>query len=194
MMVKPHGKHGSSCLWSSSLRVNHIDGLFITQSKAFCDDRGAWHRVWDQDPLSENGVDTGVSQVSISSNINKGTLRGLHMLDIEAHETKTVHCFRGSVFDVVVDMRPASKTYLDYFAIVLGGQSNYRVSIPPGCAHGFQSLEDDTLLAYVMSTPYQPEMERGFHFKDPTFDIGWPLDLSQVSKKDDSWPLLGNQN
>ncbi len=185
----PHGKPGISESRETML-VDKIEGVKVSRSEGFFDERGGWQRVWDRQSLSIKNSDTDVSQVSISSNHKRGTLRGLHSLAVEAKETKTVHCFKGSVFDVIVDMRPMSPTYFDHIAVVLGDETNNQVIIPPGCAHGFQTLEDDSYLAYIMSAKYAPELEIGFHYADPVIAIAWPTTVTRISSKDKSWPHI----
>jgi len=154
--------------------VHNISGVVQTSQKPFFDERGEWHRAWDYELLSKGGADPKVNQVSISINPIMGTLRGMHYLLESALETKSVHCFQGSVQDVVIDMRTNSSTFLDHKVVVMDAQNNNTLTIPPGCAHGFQTLENNTSVAYIMSVAYNPELECGIRYDDPAINITWP--------------------
>lgn len=175
--------------------VNDIIGVTQFTSHPSVDDRGEWHRVWDISTIESGSVPNSlVSQVSISTNRVAGTLRGIHYLQVEAAERKTVQCFEGSAFDVIVDMRPNSPTFLDHMSVTLDSKVGNRISIPPGCGHGFQTLEACTSLAYTMTAPYDPKLEMGIRFDDPVIGIAWPMIPSKVSEKDLNWNLLEVMN
>lgn len=170
--------------------VKTIKGVREFASIPLVDDRGEWHRVWDGDVLDDFSEGIPIKQVSISTNILSGTLRGIHYLQESALEAKSVQCFHGSAFDVVVDMRENSETYLDHVIMVLDSKIGNRVLIPPGCGHGFQTLEDHTSLAYTMTAKYDPNLELGVRFDDPRLGIEWPIPPTKISVKDLNWELL----
>jgi dTDP-4-dehydrorhamnose 3,5-epimerase len=129
-------------------------------------------------------------QISISTNPTKGTLRGLHYLEERAKEWKAVVCVQGLVQDVVVDMREGSPTYKSHQSFYLDGRSNDGLLIPPGCAHGFLSLMPNTILMYVMTAPFDSDMERALRWDDPALNISWDLSPNVISDKDKSHGLL----
>jgi len=170
--------------------VKKIEGVYEFASTPLVDDRGEWHRVWDADVLSNFSEFIPIKQVSISTNTLLGTVRGIHYLRESALENKSVQCFHGSAFDVVVDMRKNSETYLDHVVTVLDSKIGNRVVIPPGCGHGFQTLEEHTSLAYTMTAKYDQKLELGVRFDDPRLEIEWPSAPTKISMKDLSWELL----
>jgi dTDP-4-dehydrorhamnose 3,5-epimerase len=129
--------------------------------------------------------------VNISTNAQRGTLRGLHWQVPPVAEAKTVSCTRGAIFDVAVDLREDSPTYLRWFACELSAENRRMLHIPVGCAHGFQTLIDDTELLYFMSEVYSPAHGRGARHDDPRFAIDWPLDVTSISDADRAWPDVG---
>ncbi len=157
----------------------------LKKSNCAKDSRGTFKRVWDK---QEDVI--GINQTSISTNRMKGTLRGIHSLNISLKETKIVECIGGSLFDIVVDLRVGSTTYLKWMGLYLNEDIDYAVVIPPGFGHGFLTLEADTTVLYQMSCQYDPKFEIGIRFDDPKVDIEWPSKPSIVSTKDLSWDLL----
>lgn len=127
-------------------------------------------------------------QASVSENHSTGTVRGLHFQWPPSHEAKLVRCEQGSIFDAIVDLRPGSPSFLQCFTAVLKASSGDAVYIPPGCAHGYQTLEDRSRIAYLMSDVYEPELAGGFRPDDPAFAIAWPLPVSVISDRDRSYP------
>lgn len=164
------------------MKINELEGVKNFQIEAFRDERGVWQRAWDRGTIEEMGFTKEVAQISVSLNPLIGTLRGLHYLLPEVGETKTVFCVSGAVQDIVLDVRAGSQTFGDYLDLRLGpGQG---VSVSPGMAHGFLSLQPNTLLVYVMSAPFLREAERTVRWNDPSFGIDWLMDPKIISKKD----------
>lgn len=130
-------------------------------------------------------VQSGVSRTAVA-----GTIRGLHYQAPPAAEVKLVQCVSGRAFDVAVDLRPASSTYLQHFCIELDAREDLAVLIPEGVAHGCQALIDDTVLQYHLSAPYRSDLVRGLRYDDPVLAIPWPMPAVRISEKDRSWPLL----
>jgi dTDP-4-dehydrorhamnose 3,5-epimerase len=164
-----------------------VRGAYVLESIEYADERGTFTRLWCAERLREMRLTAVVSQASVSRNPRAGTLRGLHY-QVEPHEeAKVVRCLRGSIFDVVLDLRPG-EGFGRWMGVVLGPDDQRSVYVPPGCAHGFQVLEDDTDVLYMISSPYTPEAARGVRWDDPAFGIEWPLAPTVLSERDRSWP------
>lgn len=158
--------------------------LFIIEIEPIEDNRGSFARIWDRKIFQDNGLNCDFVQSSISYNLKKGTLRGLHYQIKPYEEAKLVDCIKGKIFDVVIDLRSDSKTYLQSFQIELNSKDNKILFIPEGFAHGFQTLEDDTEVFYHASQFYSPIAEKGIKWNDPIFGINWPYDVTSISEKD----------
>jgi dTDP-4-dehydrorhamnose 3,5-epimerase len=163
---------------------------YLVDVEPHTDERGLFARTFDADEFARRGLAPAVAQCSVSFNLRRGTVRGMHWLAEPAREAKLVRCTRGAVHDVIVDMRPASSTYLRHVAVELSAANRTAIYIPPQFAHGFQTLEDATEVSYQMSEPYVPGHERGLRHDDPALAIAWPLSVSVVSVKDRAWPAL----
>jgi dTDP-4-dehydrorhamnose 3,5-epimerase len=138
--------------------------------------------------FAEHGIDFTPVQVSVSSNRRRGTLRGLHFQADPSPEAKVVTCTRGSAFDVAVDLRADSPTYGRWAAVELTHENGRAIYVPPGCAHGFQTLADDTEVLYLISAFYDPSLQRGLRWDDPALDIEWPENPTVLSERDRSFP------
>lgn len=167
-----------------------IKGAYLLDVKQIKDERGFFGRSYCKREFEHLGLNTEVAQVNVSSNKAKGTLRGLHMQVRPFEETKLVRCTKGSIFDVLVDLRPQSETYLHWFGTELKAESFQMLYIPEGCAHGYLTLEDDTDVMYQVSQFYAPEAERGFRWDDLSFSIEWPIEPVVISPKDQAQPLF----
>jgi dTDP-4-dehydrorhamnose 3,5-epimerase len=137
---------------------------------------------------AEQGIDFDPVQISVSSNTRRGTLRGLHFQGEPNAEAKVVSCTRGSAFDVAVDLRPDSPTYRRWEAVELSRENGRAVFVPSGCAHGFQTLEDDTELLYLISEFYDADLQRGVRWDDPALGIAWPAAPTVMSERDREFP------
>lgn len=155
------------------------------------DDRGHFSRTWCLREFAEEGIDFAPVQANTGFSFRKGTLRGLHFQVKPALEAKLVRCTRGAVFDVVVDLRPESLTCFKWFGVELRPENNRMLYVPEGCAHGYQTLEDQTDLYYMASEYFTPSAARGVRFDDPAFEIKWPLLPTVMSAQDRNWPLIG---
>lgn len=149
------------------------------------DDRGWFRRVWEQDA---DKID--VKQISISLNKKRGTLRGLHSLELIENEYKIIQVIHGEIFDVQVDMRQSSKNYLKWMGLYIDQNSTFKLTIPPGFCHGFITIRDNSIVMYSMSSKYKFEKEVGFRFDDPAIGIQWPILPKVVSFKDKNWKFL----
>lgn len=159
----------------------------------FSDSRGEWRRVADVDLFHtrDSNPDLNIRQVSASANRLAGTLRGLHFMDESQQEFKNVSCIRGSALDVVVDLRPHSATFAKFMRLELSSnKTSSSILVPPGCAHGFQTLEDDTILIYSMTATYKKDYDFGVNPLDRDLNIKWPLEITEVSPKDLSLPSV----
>ncbi len=169
-----------------------IAGGYLVSMQRHADNRGFFARAFCEKELAEHGIPSRFVQSNFSRTIRKGTIRGLHMQTPPHEEIKMVRCIRGAIFDVFVDMRPDSSTYLQWFGTELSEENLDAVIVPKGCAHGFQSLTDDVDLYYTVSDFYAPDFELGYRFDDPAFGIEWPLPVSVISDKDATWPLVNS--
>lgn len=167
-----------------------IKGAYLIDIKKISDDRGFFGRAYCKKEFDRLGITNEVVQVNVSSNNKKGTFRGLHMQVAPAEETKLVRCTRGSIFDVLVDLRPESETFLHWTGVTLNSKEFNMLYVPKGCAHGYLTLEDDTDVMYQVTEYYTPEAERGFRWNDPTFNISWPIEPLVISAKDESQPFF----
>lgn len=167
-----------------------LAGVFQVQRQAHADARGSFTRVFCMAELAESGWNSPVAQINHSINTARGTVRGLHYQLAPWAEKKLVSCVRGRVWDVAVDLRRDSPTFLRWHAQELSAQSNVALLIPEGCAHGFQALSDDAELVYCHSAPYAPEAQAGAHPCDPRLAIDWPLPVQRLSQRDADWPAL----
>jgi len=170
-------------------RETEIGGAFVIAPEPIEDERGFFARVFDADEFAARGLDVRVAQSSISYNERAGTLRGMHFQREPHAETKLVRVTRGTVYDVIVDLRPDSPTFTRWTAVELTADNRLALYIPKGLAHGFQTLEENTEILYAISEFYEPSAAGGVRWDDPTFGIEWPAAVDRVmSDKDKSWP------
>ena len=167
-----------------------LPGVHFIDMEPIEDSRGFFSRFWCSNEMQTQGLPFEIAQINASLNVNAGTVRGLHYQRDPHAEAKIVSCTSGSVFDVAVDVRPDSATYLNWLGVELTADSNRLLYIPAGFAHGYQALADNTKLLYLVSEPYAPGAEDGLRFDDPAVGIVWPLDVTSVSVKDTEWPLV----
>lgn len=165
-----------------------FEGLYTIELEKRQDERGFFARSWCAGEFAEHGLVSSFVQCSISYNKEKGTLRGMHYQKKPCEEAKLVRCTRGSMFDVVIDLRPNSSTYCKYFSIELSSSNYKMLYIPVGFAHGFQTLEHHTEIFYQMSEFFHPEFSDGVRWNDPLFSIKWPSDDIIISEKDKAYP------
>ena len=167
-----------------------IQGAWVIDPTPHVDQRGRFLRAWCQDEFEEHGIDFTPVQANMGLSVLKGTIRGLHYQTEPALEAKLVRCTRGAIFDVVVDMRPASATYRAWYGALLSADNGRMLLVPEGCAHGCQATEDLSEMHYMASAVYSPNDVRGLRYDDPAIGIAWPLEVSAVSDQDRSWPHL----
>ena len=152
------------------------------------DSRGFFARTFCIDEFAAKGLEIHYAQQSVSFSVRKGTLRGMHYQREPHSEVKLVRCIKGAIWDVIVDIRPVSPTYRCWQGFELSSANRYQLYIPKGFAHGFQTLDDDVEVNYVISVPYSPESSYGIRHDDPCFKIHWPLPVTEMSFKDLHWP------
>ena len=166
-----------------------LKGAFIIDLELVKDDRGFFARTWCKKEFSKYGLNPNLVQCSTSLNLKKGTIRGMHFQLFPYEEAKLVRCTRGSMFDVIIDLRPTSKTFKEWVNYELTSENRKMIYIPEGFAHGFQTLEDNTEVLYHMSEYHLPEYATGVRWNDPAFNINWPQKNNIViSEKDKSYP------
>ncbi|MHB8462824.1 MAG: dTDP-4-dehydrorhamnose 3,5-epimerase family protein [Vulcanimicrobiaceae bacterium] len=165
-----------------------LEGVFLLRRSGSRDERGTFFRIFDADEFVAMGLCSLYKQFAVSTNHAEGTLRGLHFQTEPFAETKIVRCVRGTIFDVVVDYREASPTRGKYVAFELAADDGRFVYIPPGCAHGFFTLEDNSHIEYMISESYYPELGRGFRWDSSALAIAWPGVPKVISDRDRTWP------
>ena len=164
-----------------------LKGAYVIELERLQDERGFFTRSFCKKEFEEHGLNPHIVQCNISYNEKKGTLRGMHFQAAPHQEVKVVSCTRGSTFDVIIDLRPDSDTYCQWFAIELSANNYKMLYAPKGFAHGFQTLEDDTVVFYQISEFYHPECARGVRWDDMAFSIEWPLLNPIFSDRDTSF-------
>ena len=168
--------------------ATQLDDAWLIEVEPREDQRGFFARTWCRQELAAQGLDTEIAQESLSYNRDRGTLRGLHFQRSPHEETKIVRCTRGGIFDVIVDLRPRSPTYLQWQGFELTAENRKALYVPKGFAHGFQTLTDEAEIAYHISAFYAPDSAGGYRYDDPEFGIAWPLPVTAISERDLEWP------
>jgi dTDP-4-dehydrorhamnose 3,5-epimerase len=161
-----------------------LNGAYVIEPERLEDERGFFARTWCQKEFQERGLNPRLVQCNVSFNHKKGTLRGMHYQLAPYEEAKLVRCTKGAIYDVIVDLRPDSKTFKDYLVVVLSAENRKMLYIPEKFAHGFITLEDNTEIFYQMSEFYSAEYARGFRWNDPAFGIQLPLEVVVISDRD----------
>lgn len=169
-------------------RPTPIAGAFVVDLEPREDARGVFARTFCRDEFVKAGLPGVFVQMNTSINRQRGTLRGMHYQDAPYPEGKLVRCTRGAIFDAFVDLRPDSPTKLQWFGAELTHENGRALYIPEGCAHGFQTLVDDTEILYAMSEMYYGDLARGVRWNDSAFGIAWPLPNPFMSERDANYP------
>ena len=165
-----------------------ISGAFLIHPERLADERGFFARTFCERELAERGIESRIVQRSVSSNRRRGTLRGMHFQTRPHREDKIVSCSRGAIYDVVVDLRSDSPSHRQWVAFTLSADNLDSLFVPAGCAHGFITLEDETVVRYDISEFYSAESASGVRFDDPAFGIVWPLAPVVISPRDLAFP------
>lgn len=167
-----------------------IAGVYLLETELMQDERGFFARQFCRRELAAHGLDFDIKQCNLSGNTRRGTLRGMHYQKDPYPEIKVVSCLRGAIWDVVVDLRPNSPTYLQHIATELSAQNGRMLYIPPMCAHGFQTLEDDTWIYYQLGEFFYPQAYSGVRYNDPKLNITWPIANPIINERDKNYDLL----
>jgi dTDP-4-dehydrorhamnose 3,5-epimerase len=166
-----------------------LEGAYLIELERVNDERGWFARAWDRQEFARRGLDSGIVQCNLSFNRRRGTLRGLHYQVAPHAESKLIRCTRGRIYDVIVDLRVSSDSYLKWIGAELSPDTGTMLYAPKGFAHGYQTLEDDTEVFYQVTEPYVRGAEKGLRWDDPAFSIEWPIATPcVVSHKDRNWP------
>jgi len=161
-----------------------LAGVFIIEPEPFEDERGFFALIWSQREFAARGLNPQLLECDISFNKKKGTLRGMHYQSEPYAQAKLVRCTRGVIYDVALDLRPASPTRKQWLSVELTADNRRMLYIPEGLAHGYQTLADSTEISYQMSEVYSPASGQTVRWNDPAFGIEWPLEVSTISEKD----------
>ena len=164
-----------------------LAGAFIVEPERFEDERGFFARAFCRNEFDGQGLNSSVAQCNVAFNARKGTLRGLHYQVPPHAEAKFIRCIRGAIYDVIVDLRHDSPTYLQHFGLELSSENRSALYVPERFAHGYQALTDNAEVFYQVSEFYAPGAERGIRYDDPAIRIEWPLPVTVISDKDASW-------
>jgi len=167
-----------------------LKNAYTIDLEPFTDDRGLFARTFCKKEFANIGHHKEFVQFNHSRSNYTGTLRGMHFQKAPAAEVKLIRCIRGSIFDVIVDLRKSSPTFLQYFGVELSEQNMRMIYVPEGFAHGFQTLQDYTELIYHHTAFYAPDQDGGIRYNDPRINIQWPLAITSISEKDKNYPFL----
>ena len=167
-----------------------LKDAFIIELERREDERGFFARSFCQREFEEHGMKPVIAQSGIAMNRNKGTLRGMHFQFPPAAETKLVRCTRGAILDIIVDLRPESETYLKHIAVQLDAENMRSLYVPTRFAHGYQTLQDDSVVDYELGAFYTPSAEGGLAYDDPSLGLDWPLPVTALSVRDRSFQPL----
>lgn len=167
-----------------------IPGVTVIDPTPHHDDRGRFMRAWCAREFADYGIHFIPLQANMGMSGRKGTLRGMHFQDASAPESKLVRCTQGAIFDVAVDLRPNSSTFARWFGVELTPENGRMLFLPEFCAHGYQTMKDNSEMHYMASALFTPSAAHGVRFDDPAFAIRWPLPPTIVSEQDRTWPLL----
>lgn len=169
-----------------------IKGAFEIELVNFNDSRGNFKRLFCAKELDDLIFSKQIVQINASETFQKGSIRGMHFQKHPRLEIKLIQCIQGKVFDVMVDLRKSSKTFLQWYAVELSSQKNNMIILPEGCAHGFQTLRENSKLLYFHTEFYSSDHESGVRYDDPLIGIKWPLDVGFVSDRDKNHQLLSD--
>ncbi|TFE70852.1 dTDP-4-dehydrorhamnose 3,5-epimerase [Methylacidiphilum sp. Yel] len=165
-----------------------LEGAYLIDLEKKEDPRGFFARFFCKNEYASHGLDSTIVQINTSFSLKRGTLRGLHYQIFPKAETKVIRCIRGALWDVIVDLRPESNTFLCHYSCELNEENRRMLFVPKGFAHGFLTLMDNTEAFYLVGEFYAPEYERGIRYNDPALNIPWPFEPLVISEKDKSYP------
>jgi dTDP-4-dehydrorhamnose 3,5-epimerase len=172
------------------MKALDLPDAVVVELEPHADERGFFARTWCAREFEDAGLPSAIAQTNLSQTRQRGAIRGLHYQRPPSREGKIVRCVRGGIFDVIVDIRPDSKAFLEHAGVELTAINRLALYIPPGFAHGFQTLEPDTEVWYQMTDFYQPGLGGGLRWNDPELGIEWPLEPSTMNERDATYPDL----
>ena len=170
-----------------------IDGLLLIEPKVSNDERGSFYRLFCKEEFENIGINMDIKQINISFNRFRGTLRGLHYQSSPSSEAKIIRCSLGEIFDVAVDIRKNSKTYLSFFSVNLSSKNKLMLFIPSGLAHGFQTLTNNVYIEYYHSDFFVEKLDNGIFYKDKTLNIQWTFKVTNISERDKELPVINER-
>ena len=170
-----------------------FENAFVLETEPHIDHRGQFARFYCRDELRQIGHNKEIVQINYSVTRKRGAIRGMHFQYPPKCEVKLVKCVRGSVFDVIIDLRQDSPSILRWYGEVLSGENRKMMYVPEGFAHGFQTLEENSELLYLHTEYYRPEHEGGVLYNDPMINVTWPFSVTEISEKDQQYPLLSEK-
>lgn len=165
-----------------------VNDAYIIDLDKHEDDRGYFARAWCKSEFEDMGLKSSIAQCNLSFNYKKGTLRGMHYQATPYEEVKMVRCTHGKILDVIIDLRKNSSTYMQWIGVELSAENNKMLYVPEGFAHGYQTLEDNSVVHYQVTEFYHPGSEQGIRWNDPAFELKFPLEITVISDKDSSHP------
>jgi dTDP-4-dehydrorhamnose 3,5-epimerase len=171
-----------------------LPGAYVIEPERISDHRGFFARIWCKNELRQRGLETELAQSNVGFSRRKGTLRGLHFQQSPQAEVKIVRCTKGSIFDVIVDLRPESPSYKHSFSVELSEENCKMIYVPEGLAQGYITLADNTEIYYHTSKCYHPQLASGIRYNDPEFRIVWPIEVSVISQQDREWPDFSSRS
>lgn len=175
------------------IKKTKIEGVFIIELEPREDSRGYFARIFAKEELKKAGIDFSIVHINRSLSREKGVIRGMHYQKAPKGEDKIIQCLSGKIFDVALDLRSDSKTFGQWISEVLTPDNKKMLLLPKGCAHGFQTLEENTVVEYFVTEYYAPDFEDGVRYNDPRFAIEWPIKDAVLSEKDANWPDYGGK-
>ncbi len=165
-------------------RPTGLAGAWLVVTEPHRDSRGRFGRIYCQREFEAQALVRPLVQASLSFNYKRGTVRGMHFQWPPSCEAKLIRCVRGGIFDVIVDLRPDSETFLQRYTVELNAENYLALYVPEGVAHGFQALRDESELLYQMTDFYVPELSAGYRYDEPAFNISWPAPVTEISERD----------
>lgn len=175
---------------SFNIKATNIAGVLVLESSVFQDNRGAFSRLFCLQELKTITQDRNIVQINHSRTNTLGAIRGMHYQNPPHAEMKVIRCLKGHIYDVAVDLRADSSTFMKWTAVELTPENHFALVIPEGCAHGFQVLQENSELLYLHTAFYTPSAEDGVKFDDPAIGINWPLPVADISTRDSNHPYL----
>ena len=167
-------------------KETYLKGAYVIEVDKINDERGFFGRLWCKNEFKKHNLNVNIVQSNVSKSKKKGTLRGMHFQKSPYQETKLIRCTKGSVYDVIIDLRPDSQTYKKWFGIELSENNHKMLYVPESFAHGFLTLESNSEVYYLVTQFYNKEFERGLRYNDPEINIQWPKKILEISEKDNN--------